>query len=379
MEIMFEVRKYLVGNGRNRLLMACVIPGVNRRVWVSSAAYWAWGVAGLAIVAAGWHIWAITETPDSSIFWVVTVFDLLVACTAFGVGLQWPRYAVFDDEGIVLNKQRIRYEAITELRFGDVSAKPFWLAFWIPMSLVGGAIVALIPRDTFDRQVIEINTEARRARFRWRKMARHDAFADAVREARPDLESVYGLDGNNLAVDFTPRMSVGGGFLAFGLAMWVFFAGWLSIQLFDMSTEEGPFSPQATDSALRRITSGMTGYAPLPGVAANFTEWRCRRTNGWVLGDSPDVIDLHVKLVADDMPKDTADAIEAKVRRDAGMGTDDFLQRVDTRPDDTDVEVDIPQSNGLYIEISTGCVNRGDLGPLHDDLRKMATAIGATG
>ncbi|TCO54843.1 hypothetical protein EV192_108131 [Actinocrispum wychmicini] len=346
-------------------------------VWLSKAAYWAWGVAAVATVAAGWHIWGITDTPERPFFWVITVLDLLVAVTALGVGLQWPRYAVFDAEGIVLHRKRIRYEAITELRLGDVSAKPFWLAAWLPTSLLGGLIVALIPADTFDRQVVEIGTENRRARLRWRGNVPHDDFVAAVRESRPDLEITYGVDRRTVAVDFTPRLSIGGGLLVAGLAAWVLFAGVLSVQLFDRSTVDGPYPSAATSNVLRSVTADLKGYAPLPGVPAEYKEWRCDRNNYAFLGPSPDVIDLHMKLVAEDMPRAMADAYEAKLRSDTGMASFDYLHRIDDPV--TDVEIDIPEVKGLYVEISTGCVSRADLGPLRDDLTKMAAALGAAG
>ncbi|WP_410620879.1 hypothetical protein [Amycolatopsis sp. cmx-8-4] len=57
------------------------------------------------------------------------------------------------------------------------------------------------------------------------------------------------------------------------------------------------------------------------------------------------------------------------------MDAGDYLTRIG--PDSTDVEVDIPEDRGLYVEISTGCVARDGLPRLRDDLTKLAQAMGA--
>lgn len=252
----------------------------TRRVRLSKAALRVWAVAGVAMVLAVWHGWGILVTPERSFFWFMTLADVVVAAVAIWLGRQWPRYADVEPAGIVLLRQRIRYEAITEIRLGAVSAKPFWLAFWLPTSLLVGLIVALTRAESFNREVVEIDTVNGRARLRWRgTTAGQDELVGALRAARPDLDLKYGLNGRSRARDFSPRLSVGGGLLAASLALWAFIAGWSGLQLLDRSTLDGPYSSAATSSALHSVTTRLTGYSPLPDVRAEFTTWRCARNN----------------------------------------------------------------------------------------------------
>ena len=342
---------------------------------LSAAAPVVWGVAGVAVVLAVWHGWGILVTPERSFFWFMTFVDLVVAGVAFSVGRQWPRYADVESGGIVLLRQRIRFEAITEIRLGDVSAKPFWLAFWLPTSLVVGVIAALIPASSYNREVVEFATANGRARLRWRKSAGHDEVVNAVRAARPDLEPRYGLDGRSPARDFSPRMSVGGGLLCACLLLWAFFAGWSGLQLLDRSTQEGPNALAATSSALRSVTSDLTGYEPVPGARVGYHSWRCDRVNDLLLGPSPDVVDLHLEIDGKDVPPATADAIEARIRKDVGMDPDQYLFAVDRRS--SDVAIDIPVMSGLHVDVSTGCVDSDDLPALQGQLDELAKAVGA--
>jgi hypothetical protein len=141
--------------------------------------------------------------------------------------------------------------------------------------------------------------------------------------------------------------------LAFGLGIWLFFGFGFGLQLTDQSLDRGPF--------------------PLPGVAPEFTEWTCDRDNDLILGPDPSATDLHLQLVRKELPE--ADAVEARLRRAAGMDAGSYLTRIG--PDDVDVDVDIPEDRGLYVEISTGCVDRDGLPRLRDDLTKVAKAMGA--
>jgi len=326
------------------------------------------------LAMTAFHVWAITETPEITLYWVAAIFDLAIAIVSFGLGLQWPTYALFEEDGVILAKQRIRYDSITALRLGDVSAKPFWLAFWIPTSLVGGLIVALIPKDTFNREVVEIVTEHRTARFRWKRSGTPTVFVDTLQARRSDLERTYHLDSYSYARDFTPRMGVGGGLLAACLGVWVVFTAITTPELFDLSTQYGPYSTAATSAELRALTGKLSGYDPLPGVPVEFSTDRCSRKS-YILGESPDVVDLSVKIVAEDMPPTLADAVERHVRNDVGMIRNEYFYTIDA-PDQR-VAVDIPEVKGLYVQFFTGCVRVGELDPLRDDLTKLAAAMGA--
>jgi hypothetical protein len=134
--------------------------------------------------------------------------------------------AEFGPDAIAFGNSRLPYAEITEVRRGAVSAKPFWLAFWLPTSLLVGLIVALRSSSEFDREVVELGTGRGRVRARWRDFRAADAFVAAVREKRPDLQTGYGVVPDTFARDYSPRLSVGGGFLAFGLGLWLFLGGW---------------------------------------------------------------------------------------------------------------------------------------------------------
>lgn len=325
------------------------------------------------VLMTAFHVWGITETPESSMYWVAAVFDLAVAIVSFGLGLQWPRYALFEEDGVILARQRIRYDAITALRLGDVSAKPFWLAFWIPTSLLGGLIVALVPKDSFNREVVEVATENRTARFRWKHGGPPTAFVDAFQARRPDLQRTYHLDTYSYARDFTPRMGVGGGLLAACLGVWVVFTAITTPDLFDLSTERGPYPLAATQAKLRSMTAGLSGYDPLPGVSVEFSTDRCSRNNV-LLGASPDVVELSMKIDAKDMPPPAADAVENHLRADTGMRRGEYYHPI--YEPDSNVTIDIPEMHGLYVQISTGCVRAGEVDLLRDDLTKFAAAMG---
>jgi hypothetical protein len=341
---------------------------------LSSASLRVWGVAGVAVVLAGWHGWGIAVTPERSDFWGLAFADVVVAAVAVGLGMRWPRSAYLEPDGLVLRCRLIRYEAITEVRFGDVSAKPFWLAFWLPTSLIGGLIVFRSRAEEFNRRVIEIGTADGRVRLRWRRFAERDDLLRAIRTARPDLSTKEGLDEHSPARDYTPKLSVGGGLLAAALVFWAFIAGWWGVQLLDRSTVEGPYSTQATSAVLRAVTSRMTGYSPLPGVSAEYTTQRCTRVNNALLGPSPDVVDLHVSIEDPDVPSDAADAVEARFRRDAGIAPDEAVHLAGLP--DAYVDFGIPLSSDLDIEIRTGCVDSADLPALRKDVERLVGALG---
>ncbi|WP_433273680.1 hypothetical protein ACQPZF_19705 [Actinosynnema sp. CS-041913] len=345
-----------------------------KRVWLSSGAGRAWTVVVVASALAGWHGWGVTVTPERPFFWIMAIADLVVAAVAARLAVRWPGYAMFGDDAVVLERERVRYDSITAVRTGHVSAKGFWLAFWLPLSLLGGVVVALLRADAFERKVVELDTPDDRLRMRWKDVESHGAFLDAVRTARPDLEPAFGLDGPDYARDCTPRLSVGGGFLALGLVVWLFFAGLLGVQLLDRSTVDGPYSVDATSYAIRSVTERLTGNPALPGVPVDFSVEPCARTNGAVLGPSPDVVDLRLRLLSRDLPGPVADAVESGLRKHAGMAPGDYLDTLDIA--DSAVRINIPEVATLHIDIRTGCVDDGGEAGLREDLRALAAALG---
>jgi len=92
------------------------------------------------------------------------------------------------------------------------------------------------------------------------------------------------------------------------------------------------------------------------------------------LGPSPEVVDLHLKIVGPNVASADANAIEAHLRQNSGMDPDEYLHPVDVPR--SDVAIDIPEVSSLYIEISTGCVSAADLPVLQQDLEEMAGALG---
>ncbi|MEU4769297.1 hypothetical protein AB0H12_39240 [Actinosynnema sp. NPDC023794] len=350
-----------------------------KRVWLSSGAGRAWIVVVVASALTGWHGWGVTVTPERPFFWIMAIADLVVAAVAARLAVRWPGYAMFGDDAVVLGRERVRYDSITAVRTGRVSAKGFWLAFWLPLSLLGGVVVALRRADAFERQVVELDTPDDRLRMRWKDVDSHGAFLDAVRTARPDLEPASGLDGPDYARDCTPRLSVGGGFLAVGLVVWLFFAGVLGIQLLDRSTVDGPYSVDATSYAIRSVTERLTGnpdsHNPdLPGVPVDLSVEPCARTNGALLGRSPDVVDLRLRLLSRDVPEPVADALEDELRKHAGMAPGDYRDRLDIA--DSAVRINIPEVATLYIDIRTGCVGDEGEARLREDLLALAAALG---
>ncbi|MEV6872404.1 hypothetical protein [Amycolatopsis sp. NPDC051128] len=345
------------------------------RVPLSRARRWTWGLVAVALAFAVWHGYGVTVAPERPFFWIGVALDVLVAVIAYALGRNWPPEAVFEPGALVLGTARVPYPAITDLRRGAVSAKPFWLAFWVPTSLVVGLLVALRPAGDFDREVVEFGTGTARTRLRWRDHRAADRFVTAVRDARPDLEPQYGVDPAAFAKDRAPRLGAGGGFLAFGLGLWLFLGGWFGMQLSDQSLYRGPFPAEPTSAALRDLTGDLSGFAPLPGVAPEFTEWPCDRTNDLILGPDPDAADLHLKLESRTLPVAEAGVVEDRLRVAAGMEPGEYLHGIG--PDSIDADVDIPEDDGLYVEISTGCVTREAVPGLRDDLTNLATALGA--
>jgi hypothetical protein len=346
---------------------------MTRTVPLSRARRSTWLVVGVACALAVWHGYGITVAPQRPFFWIGTGFDVLVACVALVLGRGWPEQAVFGPDELVLGKVRTPYASITDMRRGEVSAKPFWLAFWLPTSLLIGLVVVIFRSEEFNREVVEFGTGHGRARCRWRDSRSSERFLSLLREVRPDLEVQSGVGPHVLAKDYTPRLGAGGGFLAFGMVLWLFLGGWFGIQLFDQSLYRGPYPVDATSAAVRTLTGRLAGVASQPGGPVEFTEWACDRTNDLVLGPAPDVVDLHLKLVDSGMPLGSADAVEARLRRSAGMDPGQYLQSLDDQG--TDVEVDIPEDPALNVEVSTGCVDSGGVPRLRDDLTKFAAAF----
>ena len=343
----------------------------QQRARLSSASYWAWGVAVMAGAAAVWHIWAITETAERPYFWMLSVADVIIAATAAWHAWSWPVHADFGPDGLRLGRTTIPYESITEVRRGDASAKGFWVAFWLPTSLVIGVIAALRDPDSYDRDVVELATANGIARFRWRDPARGQEFLTGLgkEEAPKAIPASY-----HTARDYTPQLSVGGGLLVAVLGYWLIIGGLFSTDLFDLSTSYGPYPLAATSANIATLTGKLTGIAPLPNVPAEFVEEKCDRVNNSTLGPSPHVIDLHLRIIGQDVPDQTATAIENQLRNDIGMQSDEYL--FDVNDGGTDVAVDIPEAQGLYIEIFTGCVDASGLPQLRTDLQRMGSALG---
>nr|BFE54383.1 hypothetical protein GCM10017745_78100 [Saccharothrix mutabilis subsp. capreolus] len=324
----------------------------------------------VALGCAALHIWGITETPERNLYWFLTAADLLVAAVAAVHASRWPRHAVFEEDALVLGGLRVPYHSITSARTGYVSAKPFWLAFWLPNSLVIGLVVAARNPSKFNREVVEVDTNRGRVRARWRDTSGQRAFVDALREVRPEVSPTYGLDGGDPARDCTPRLGVPGGLLACALSVWALVAGLLSLELTDRSTYRTPASTEATSAALRTLAAGFRDYETLPGVPVDFRTWRCDRANG-VLGPTPHFVRLHLVLEGRDVP--TADAVEAKIRQDAGMPEGTYLMTVD---EVSGVRLNIPASSRLSVWVSTGCVDVDDAERLRGELRTVAAALG---
>ncbi|MFJ7214422.1 hypothetical protein [Amycolatopsis sp. NPDC098790] len=349
-----------------------MVDTTTRVVPLSRARRWTWVLVVVAVAFAAWHGYGITVAPERPFFWIGVVLDVLVAVVAWLLGRAWPPAATFGPDALAFERTRIPYTTITDVRRGAVSAKPFWLAFWIPTSLVVGLIVALRPSGDFDREVVEFRADQGRVRTRWRDYRAAETFRAALRDKLPDLEVRYGVEPAAYARDHSPRLGVGGGFLAFALGIWLFFGTWFGLQLLDQSLDRGPYPPGPTSAAINELAAGLSGFAPLPGVAPDFTEWPCSRTNDLVLGPDPGAADLHLKLVG---ATPAAGAVEARLRQAAGMDPDQYLERLG--PDDVDFEVDIPEDDDLYVEFSTGCVTDDAVPGLREDLAKLATAMGA--
>ncbi|WIV55118.1 hypothetical protein [Amycolatopsis nalaikhensis] len=342
----------------------------TRAVPLSHARRWTAVLVVVALGFAAWHAYGITVAPSRPFFWIGVALDLLVALVAWLLGRAWPPEARFEPDAVVLGKSRVPYAAITDVRRGAVSAKPFWVAFWLPTSLLVGLIVALRPSGDFDRQVVEVG----RVRVRWRDYRAADAFITGLREKRPDVEVHHGVDPATYAQDRSPRLGVGGGFLAAGLGWWLFLSGWFGLQLFDQSLYSGPFPAEPTASAIRDLTGDLTGFAPLPDASRELTEWPCDRKNDLILGPDPDAADLHLKLQSRTLPADRAGAVEDRLRAAAGMAPGDYLYWYG--PDELDFAVDIPEDDDLYVEFSTGCVTGDAVPSLREELGKLATAMG---
>ncbi len=344
-----------------------------KRVWLNSAAARAWTVVAVALAAAVWHGWAITVTPERPTFWVLVFLDLLVAGLAGWLATWWPRNAGFEPEELVLGRTRIRYDSIVAARFGHVSAKPFWLAFWLPQSPVVGLVLAVRRPEAFDRKVIELDTPTERHRLRWRYDHPYEQFTDALRSAWPEYEPEYGLDGRNDALDHTPKMSTAGGFLAVGLSVWTLCTVLFGIELLDRSTVHQPNSAQDISSSIRALTAKLKDYPRVDGVAVYLTSERCQRDNNLFLGPSPEYVELALEINGAKTPSLVADDIEARLRADVGMEPRFYSQWLNGYGT---VMVDIPEVGGLDIRVETHCVEASGEATVREDLRQLVTALG---
>ncbi|MEU6148675.1 hypothetical protein ABZ816_01605 [Actinosynnema sp. NPDC047251] len=342
----------------------------DKRVWLNSAGARAWTVAGLALAAAVWHGWAITVTPERPTFWVMVFADVLVVAVAGLLGTWWPRTAVFGADELVLGKSRIRYDTITTTRFGHVSAKPFWLAFWLPQSLLIGGLLALRRSDAFDRKVVEIDTPGERYRLRWRHQHPYEEFTEALRAARPDLDAVYGLDGRDRALDLAPKLSIGGGFLALGLSVWALCTVLFGIELLDRSTIQPPQPGDVVSAPIRSLTARSTGYPDVGAVPFEITTTGCERENDVFLGRSPEVVSIALDVRAA-VPAQVQEEFEDLLR--SGTGMSGYIGRLDGN---SEVQVNVPEDDRLSFRFTTSCVDVADEARLRDDLRALATALG---
>ncbi|MEU4806530.1 hypothetical protein [Actinosynnema sp. NPDC023587] len=342
------------------------------QVWLNSAGVRAWTVAGVALTAAVWHGWAITVTPERPTFWVMVFADLLVAGLAGWLATWWPRTAVFGADELVLGANRIRYDSIVATRFGRVSAKPFWLAFWLPQSLVVGGLVALRRSDAFDRRVLEIETPGERYRLRWRHQHPYEEFTAALRDARPDLDAQYGLDGRDRALDLTPKLSAGGGFLALGLSVWALCTALFGIALLDRATVQPPQPAEAVAAPITALTGRTTGYPEVPGVPFDLVTTGCARENDVFLGPSPEVVEISLNVTAT-VPQQVEEDFEALLRRAVDLPEGRYVGRLEGS---SPVAVIVAEDLRLSFRISTGCVDASAEPALREDLRALATALG---
>ncbi|HEY3463637.1 MAG TPA: hypothetical protein VGL47_00770, partial [Amycolatopsis sp.] len=98
----------------------------TRAVPLSHARRWTAVLVVVALGFAAWHAYGITVAPSRPFFWIGVALDLLVALVAWLLGRAWPPEARFEPDAVVLGKSRVPYAAITDVRRGAVSAKPFW-------------------------------------------------------------------------------------------------------------------------------------------------------------------------------------------------------------------------------------------------------------
>ncbi len=345
-----------------------------REVQVSTASWQVAAVAAVAVAVAGLHVWFAATLPFLTTFVVLAAIDLFVASVALWLARKWPRLARFTDDTLTLGRDRIPYTSITDVRTGAVSAKPFWLAFWLPISLVVGLIVALRPAHVFDRQVVEIDTPDRRYRLRWRNYRQLDDFLDALRVARPDI-AVEPLGDRGVAVDRTPRQSVGGGFLAFGLLVWLVVVAMFTTQAQALPEIGGAETTATGEKLVRDLTGKLDGFATVPGLRAEYRTYECLRPDTYLLGIKPDVEEVYIGLEDRTMPQDEADALELAIRAALGMEPGDYTYRL--REGRAEVDVGIPISTGLQVEISVSCVDQSGQEALRAALADLAVKLGA--
>ncbi|AXX29932.1 hypothetical protein KCV87_07305 [Actinosynnema pretiosum subsp. pretiosum] len=331
-------------------------------------------VALAALVAALWHGSAIPETPERAVYPVLTALDVLVAALCAWLGARWSSTARFETDALVIGRHRVPYAAITGVRCGPCSAKPFWLALLLPVSVIGGLLVLARSAQAMGRQVVEIRTaDGRRHRSRWKDAERHGEFTDLLRRARPDLEHDYGVDTALPARDHTPRLGVPGGLVGAFLVAWVLVVLHLGAQLDDLDRlQSRTHDPERAVTALQRVVAfAEPAGLELPHVVE---QERCGRVNSVFLGPTPHWV--RVSATAEDRSMADADAegVRTALRAAAGLEPDVGYSR---DPDgESGVTYNLNGGHGLTLTVSTGCVPADSAPRVTAALEDVVRALG---
>lgn len=344
------------------------------RVPLTTAPLVLWAVALAALAAALWHGAAIPETPERSAYWVITALDALVAVLCGWLGARWSFTARFEPDALVIGRHRVPYSAITGVRYGPFSAKPFWLALLFPVSIVGGLLVLARSAQAMEREVVEISTaDGRRHRLRWKDAERHGEFTDLLRRARPDLEPDYGVDNALPARDHTPRLGVPGGLVGAFVITWGLVALYLGAQLGDLDRlQSRTYDPDRAVTALQRVaTFAEPAGVELPHVVE---QERCGRVNSVVLGPSPHWVRVSTTVEDRGMADADAEAVRTALRAAAGLDPDRGYGR---DPDgESGVTYNLNGGRGLTLTVSTGCVPADSAPRLEAALAEVVAALG---
>jgi hypothetical protein len=369
-------------------------------VRLSRARALVWGAAAVAAVLLAWHVYGVVVAPYSAVLWFCVIADAVALAICVWQGLRWPPTAVFADDHLRLGSLDIPYASIDTVWRGTESAKPFWLAFWLPQSLLGGLVVALVPAGSFDRYVLQLDAAGASTRMRFRNHHYRDRFLEQLDARLPGLDHRY-TAGPEPAVDVTPRLAVPGGLLLACLTTWILVGGWFGTFLFDLSLEARTTSSGDTTSATLRAftgrlentvvsTSGTTAAATaaaLGPLTARIKESSCDYREDEILGAAPGIADYRLEIEGRDVPKDRADALEAVVRHAVAMSEDTYYVNLDTDgAADTDyrmagtrtaVTLDIYVTPGVGIDVESGCVATADEARIRADLMAVAAALNA--